>query len=77
MLQSGQVDLGFQQLSELMHLDAIDVLGPLPDEIQIESIFAGAICSASRQPEAGRKLLAYLGSERTVETIRRHGMRPV
>jgi molybdate transport system substrate-binding protein len=76
MVASGEVALGFQQYSELKDLAGIDVLGPLPPAIQIETVFSGAVCAASTQPEAVRELLAFMASAATAETKRRHGMDP-
>src|SRR3990167_487298 len=70
----GEVELGFQQLSELMHLDGIDVLGTMPPGAEIVTTFSGAVCAASSQPAAARALLDYIRSP-AVDTIRRrHGM---
>ncbi|WP_333707149.1 substrate-binding domain-containing protein [Ottowia beijingensis] len=70
----GDVALGFQQLSELMHLPGIDVLGPLPEAIQITTIFAGGVVAASPQPEAVRALLAFLASPETAPIKSANGM---
>ncbi|CAG1012493.1 aconitate Delta-isomerase [Burkholderiaceae bacterium] len=70
----GEVELGFQQLSELMHLEGIDVLGTMPPGAEIVTTFSGAVCAASSQPAAARALLDYIRSP-AVEAIRlRHGM---
>ena len=74
LIASGEVELGFQQLSELMHLPSIDVLGPLPDAIQITTIFSGGVVAASPQPEAARALLAFLASPETAVIKRANGM---
>jgi len=73
---SGDVELGFQQLSELIHLGGIDVLGMLPPPIQIVTTFSAAVGAAARQPEAARALLAFLASTATADAKRRHGMEP-
>jgi len=70
----GEVALGFQQLSELMHLDGIDVVGPMPEPLQIVTTFSGAVGAASTQPEAARELLAYIHSPAADAARRRHGM---
>jgi len=72
----GDVELGFQQLAELIHLDGIEVLGPLPDAIQVVTTFSGAVAATSAQPGAARELLAILASPSGDEAKRRNGMEP-
>lgn len=72
----GDVELGFQQLSELMHLPGIDVIGALPAEIQVETIFSAAVCIAANSPAAAKAFLAFLASPEADATKRRHGMEP-
>jgi len=74
LVAKGEVALGFQQLSELMSLEGIDVLGPLPAQIQITTTFSAGLATASTQPEAVRALLAFLVSPQTADTKRRNGM---
>ena len=72
----GGVALGFQQLSELIHLEGIDVLGTLPPPIQIVTTFSGAVCAASKQAEAVRRMLDFMASPEAAGAKRRHGMEP-
>jgi molybdate transport system substrate-binding protein len=72
----GEVELGFQQLSELMHVDGIDVVGPLPPGVQIVTTFSGGVCSAARQSTPRAILLAFMASPAAEEAKRRHGMEP-
>ncbi len=72
----GEVDLGFQQLSELLPLPGIEIIGPLPPAIQITTTFTAAVCTAAAQPDAARALLAFLQSPEAAEAKRRHGMDP-
>jgi molybdate transport system substrate-binding protein len=76
LVAKGEVELGFQQLSELMHLPGIDVLGALPQEIQIVTTFSGGVCAASTQPQAARDVLAFMASSAADEAKRRQGMEP-
>lgn len=70
----GEVELGFQQLSELMHLPGITVLGPLPPAIQIVTTFSAGVCAATQHSEAVRTLLAAMNAPETADIKRRHGM---
>lgn len=72
----GEVELGFQQLSELMHLSGIDVIGPLPPAIQVTTTFSAGICASSMQRDAVRRLLDFLTSPSSADAKRRHGMEP-
>lgn len=72
----GEVELGFQQLSELLPLPGIEIIGPLPPAIQITTTFTAAVCTAAAQPDAARALLAFLQSPEAAEAKRRHGMDP-
>lgn len=69
----GEVELGFQQLSELMHLEGITLLGPLPPAVQIITTFSAGLGASSQQAAAVRTMLAYMN---TPEIKRRHGMEP-
>jgi molybdate transport system substrate-binding protein len=72
----GDVELGFQQLSELIGIQGVDVLGPLPHSIQIVTTFSAGIVQLSRQPDAARALIAFLASPSTSAAKRRQGMMP-
>lgn len=74
LVAQGEVALGFQQLSELIALPGIDIVGPLPPAIQITTIFSAALCTACAQPDAARALLDFLASPETAATKQRHGM---
>jgi len=71
-----EVDLGVQQLGELMHVADVEILGPLPDEIQDITVFSGAVCTLARLPEAAADLLVYLASPAGDAVKRRHGLEP-
>lgn len=72
----GECELGFQQLSELLNVPGIVVLGALPDAIQSITTFSAAIASGSQQVAAAQALLKYLSSPVTAAVKQRHGMQP-
>jgi molybdate transport system substrate-binding protein len=77
LVAAGTVELGFQQLSELMTLAGVEVIGPLPPDIQTITLFSGGISCGCTRPELARALLGCLASAAAAETKRRHGMEPV
>ena len=76
LVADGRVELGFQQLSEMMSLPGIVVLGPLPAAIQSITTFAGGVAATSARPDAARALLAFLAAPQAAEIKRKGGMEP-
>ena len=74
LVAKGEVELGFQQLSELIHLDGISIVGPLPPEIQITTTFSAGVCTASTQADAVNKMLAYMASPAASTAKLKQGM---
>ncbi|MDW8336159.1 MAG: substrate-binding domain-containing protein [Tepidimonas sp.] len=76
LLARGEIDLGFQQLSELMHIPGIQVVGTLPPPVAIETVFSGAATACCTRTDAVRRLLAFLAAPAAAAAKRRHGMEP-
>lgn len=76
LVAKGEAELGFQQLSELLPLKGISILGPLPDAIQVITTFSAGICVSCQQVEQARSLLSYLASPATAATKQGLGMTP-
>ncbi len=74
MVAEGAVALGFQQLSELIHVPGLDIVGPLPPEIQVTTVFSAGIGAQCVHTDAARELLAFMASPLTLEAKRRQGM---
>ena len=77
LVASGAVALGFQQLSELMRLEGITVVGVLPEAVAITTVFSAAVCAASTQREDLTRLLAFMASNEVAAVKLRHGMQAV
>jgi molybdate transport system substrate-binding protein len=76
LVAKGEADLGFQQLSELIHVQGIEVLGPLPPEIQNVTVFAAGVSAMSARPADTAALIAYLTSPETAGVKQAQGMEP-
>lgn len=73
---SGEVSLGFQQLSELQGLAGITIVGLLPPGCAFITTFSGCVAATSTQPDLAQTFLAHLNSPGTAAIKRRHGMTP-
>ncbi len=76
LVAQGKAALGFQQLSELIHVQGITIAGPLPDEIQINTTFSGGIGAHCTQVQAAQALLNFMSSKEADDAKHRQGMRP-
>jgi molybdate transport system substrate-binding protein len=64
-------------MSELVHQPGIDVVGPLPGELQLAQMFTAAIVSTARNSEQAKRLIEFLASDRNMAAIEDSGMTPV
>ena len=76
LVASGEVDIGFQQFSELKDIEGIEVLCPLPSPVGLATVFSAAITSGCTTPEAAKAFLTYIASPKSASTKRIHGMEP-
>ncbi|MFI8461324.1 substrate-binding domain-containing protein [Kitasatospora sp. NPDC085464] len=77
LLSSGRADLAFQQRSELTDLPGVFVVGPLPGDTAIDSVFSGGVLASSGRPGRARTVLDLLGSDTASGIARARGMRAV
>jgi len=73
----GDAEIGFQQISEMLPVPGVDIVGPLPPELQKITIFSAGIVMTSEQPDAGRALIAFLASPAASAAIIKSGMEPI
>ena len=73
----GEAEIGFQQISELRPVTGIEIVGPLPPGAQRVTVFSAGIATAAKQPDAAKRLIAFLASPATASAIRKSGMDPI
>ena len=72
----GEADVGFQQVSELIHVPGVTFVGPIPQDLQPGFTFAGVLTRNVRQPDAAKALIRFLTSERAASVITQAGLAP-
>jgi len=70
------VAIGFQQVSELIHVPGVTFVGAIPAELQPGSTFAGAVTSDAQQPDVALELLRFLASPEWDSTLVEAGLSP-
>lgn len=75
-ITSGEAEIGFQQISELIDAPGVDYLGPLPLEVQKITVFSAGIHSGAKQPQAAKELVKFLTAPSAASVIKKHGMEP-
>jgi molybdate transport system substrate-binding protein len=73
----GEAEIGFQQISEMLSVPGVDIVGPLPAELQKITVFSAGIATASREPDAGRALIQFLASPAASAAIVKSGLEPI
>jgi molybdate transport system substrate-binding protein len=73
---TGDVEIGFQQISELRPVKGIDIVGELPPGAQIVTVFTAGIPTTSKQPEAAKALIEWLASPKAYAAIKKSGLEP-
>jgi len=73
----GEAEIAFQQISELRPVAGIDIVGPLPPELQVVTIFAAGIATGARDANLARGLIAFLASPAAAGAIEKSGMEPI
>ncbi|WP_050627608.1 substrate-binding domain-containing protein [Bradyrhizobium viridifuturi] len=75
-LVTGEADLAIQQISELKQVDGIEVVGPIPLDLQTPAVFSAGRMTASQRAAAAEHLLRYLSSPEVAPVLRETGLEP-
>ena len=75
-LITGQADLAVQQISELKQVAGIEIVGPIPLDLQTPAVFSAGRLTASKQAAASDALLKYLASPEVAPVLRESGLGP-
>ena len=73
----GEAEVGFQQVSELIHVPGVDFVGTVPSDIQPPTLFVGALPKNSQQPDLAVALLRFLSSAEAAGVITKAGLKPL
>ena len=73
----GEVEVAIQQVSELMEVPGVDIVGPLPAELDAATVFSGALFAASPRKGAGMALLRFLSAPDAAPVYARKGLEPL
>jgi molybdate transport system substrate-binding protein len=72
----GDAEIGIQQISELLPVEGIEIVGPLPDALQKITTFSAGVLAAAKEPDAAKALLEFVAS-RSPALLKRKGLEPV
>jgi len=73
----GEAEIGLQQIAELRPVSGIDIVGPLPPDLQKITVFSAGIATVSKEPDAGRALIKFLASPAARDALVKSGLDPV
>ena len=73
----GEAEIGFQQMSELIPVAGVTVVGPIPEDVQHITIFSAGIPISASQSAAAHELINYLASPKAWDALRKSGVEPI
>ncbi|HJZ21343.1 MAG TPA: substrate-binding domain-containing protein, partial [Bradyrhizobium sp.] len=73
----GEAEIGFQQISEMLPIPGVDIVGQLPAELQKITVFSAGIAIVSKEPDAGKALIKFLASPEARDVIVKSGLQPI
>jgi molybdate transport system substrate-binding protein len=76
LVASGEAELAVQQIPELMAVSGIELVGPLPQALQVNSVLVAGIFTASNQPEVARALIEFLAMPQSLRVFKAKGFEP-
>jgi molybdate transport system substrate-binding protein len=62
-IAKGDAEIGVQQISELLPVAGVEIVGPLPGELQKITVFSAGILSAAKEPDAAKALVTFVAAE--------------
>jgi molybdate transport system substrate-binding protein len=76
MVARGEAEIGFQQISELVHIAGIDFIGPIPPDIQLVTMVSGGVHAAAKEPGGAKAWVNFLASPAAAPVLKKHGLDP-
>jgi molybdate transport system substrate-binding protein len=73
----GESEIAFQQICELLPVAGIELVGPLPPEVQKITVFGSAIHAQAQEPEGAKALINFLASPAAAPAIKKTGLEPI
>ena len=75
-LVKGEADIAIQQMPELLGVQGVEIVGPLPGDLQTVTYFAAGVHTGSSKADAGRALIKFLQSPEAIAAIKAKGLEP-
>lgn len=75
-VSAGEAELAIQQISELLSTPGVELVGPLPPELQLTTIFTAALAAKSSAPDAAKSFMDFLATPQAIAIIKAKGMEP-
>lgn len=77
MVANGEADIGLLPVSEILHAQGVEHAGVIHQDIQLIQVFSAAMVAGSKRPDAARRLIDFLASDRAAPAISKAGMEPL